>query len=111
MIVRPPDEEGFHRRPLSNCCGVGVVYFRRDIGRFVGVMNEHHYGDLSSTELSQANERKRDDLASRNRVLQSLRTAGNAMTNNMSVLHTSVGVQPQVNWLGFASAATNASAM
>ncbi len=36
MIVRPPDEEGFHRRPLSNCCGVGVVYFRRDIGRFVG---------------------------------------------------------------------------
>lgn len=35
--------------------------------------------------------------------------AGNAMTNNMSVMVTSVGVQPSVNYLGAASAATNAS--
>jgi hypothetical protein len=35
--------------------------------------------------------------------------AGNAMTNNISVAVTSVGVQPEVRYLGSASAATNAS--
>lgn len=35
--------------------------------------------------------------------------AGNAMTNNLSVMITSVGVQPDIRYMGVASAATNAS--
>lgn len=35
--------------------------------------------------------------------------AGNAMTNNLSVAHTSVGVQPHINAMGTSSGASNAS--
>jgi len=54
VILRGTDDEGFHRPPLSSCCGAGVVYLRRDINRFVGVNCEEHYADLSLAERNSA---------------------------------------------------------
>jgi hypothetical protein len=54
VILRGTDDQSFHRPPLSSCCGAGVVYLRRDIGRFVGVTNNDHYAHLTLPEQNTA---------------------------------------------------------
>lgn len=46
IVVREPDADGFHRAPITSCCGKLVAYFDGEARRFNAVQDELHLAEL-----------------------------------------------------------------